>query len=92
MGLKKDVKSQSNKEERENLSELFNFACVLKGEVKYLKKIKEYIVKEYVNKGLIKLIEPTYEKEEIYLVTGEQWEEYQKLKKKDPRLIGDGFM
>jgi hypothetical protein len=29
--------------------ELFNFACVLRGEVKYLEKIKEHI-EEYVDK------------------------------------------
>jgi len=38
------------------LSELFNFACVLRGEVKHLEKIKEYIVQEYVDTGLVKLI------------------------------------
>jgi hypothetical protein len=73
------------------LSELFNFSCVLQGEIKHLEKIKEHIVREYVEKGLIKLIKPTYEKKEIYLVTGEEWKEYQKLKKRDERLIGAGF-
>lgn len=93
MSSKKDGKSQDNEgTQREYLSELFNFSCVIRGEVKYLEKIKEYIVKEYVDKGLVKLIKPTYEKDEVYLVTDEQWEEYQKLKKKDPRLIGTGFL
>ncbi|KYK34575.1 MAG: hypothetical protein HXS48_23100 [Theionarchaea archaeon] len=73
------------------LSELFNFACVLRGEVKHLEKIKEHIIKEYVDKGLIKLIKPTYNKREIYIVTDVQWKEYQKLKEKDERLIGYGF-
>jgi len=74
------------------LSELFNFACVLRGEVKHLEKIKEYIVQEYVDKGVVKLIKPTYEKREIYIVTDVEWKEYQKLKEKDERLIGYGFM
>ena len=73
------------------LSELFNFSCVLKGEVKYLEKIKEHIITEYVDKGLVKLIKPTYDKKEIYLLTDEEWDEYQKLKKKNSRLIGAGF-
>ena len=73
------------------LLELFNFACVLRGEVKYLEEIKGYIITEYVDKGHVKLIRPTYEKKEIYLVTSEEWEEYQKLKKRDERLIGGGF-
>jgi hypothetical protein len=78
-------------EEREYLSELFNFACVLRGEVKYLEEIKEHIIREYVQKGLVKLIKPTYQKNEIYILTDNQWKEYQKLKQKDERLIGAGF-
>jgi len=74
------------------LSELFNFACVLRGEVKNLEKIKEHIVQEYVNKGLVKLIRPTYDKREIYIVSSDEWKEYQKLKEKDERLIGYGFV
>jgi hypothetical protein len=73
------------------LSELFNFACVLQGEIKHLEKIKEHIVREYVEKGLIKLIRPTYEKSEIHLITDAEWKECQKLKKRDERLIGAGF-
>ena len=84
--------SENNGEDKKKyLSELFNFACVLQGEIKHLEKIKEYIVREYVEKGLIKLIRSTYEKSEIYLVTSEEWKEYQKLKKRDERLIGAGF-
>jgi len=79
-------------DQRGYFMELFNFACVLRGEVKYLEKIKEYVVQEYVDKGLVKLIRPTYEKEEIYIVTDDEWKEYQKLKEKDETLIGYGFM
>jgi hypothetical protein len=78
-------------EDKQYLSELFNFACVLRGEVKHLEKIKEYIIEEYVEKGLVKLIKPTYDKKEIYLLTDVEWKEYQKLKKRDERLIGAGF-
>ena len=79
-------------DQRGYFKELFNFACVLRGEVKYLEKIKEYVVQEYVDKGLVKLIRPTYDKEEIYIVTDDEWKEYQKLKEKDDTLIGYGFM
>lgn len=78
-------------EDKRYLSELFNFACVLRGEVKHLEKIKEHIIIEYVDKGLVKLIKPTYDKDEIYILTGDEWKEYQKLKKRDDRLIGAGF-
>ena len=81
----------NGEDKRKYLSELFNFSCVLQGDIKHLEKIKEHIVTEYVDKGLIKLIKPTYEKKEIYLVTSEEWKEYQKLKKRDERLIGAGF-
>ena len=81
----------NGEDKKKYLLELFNFACVLQGEIKHLEEIKEHIVTEYVDKGLIKLIKPTYEKSEIYLVTSEEWEEYQKLKKWDERLIGGGF-
>jgi hypothetical protein len=40
------------------LHEMFSFSCVLRGEVKHLEKIKEYIIGEYVDKGLVKLIKP----------------------------------
>jgi len=86
---RKDVNQHD--EGNQYLSEVFNFSCVLRGDVKYLEKIKEHIITEYVNTGLIKLIRPTYDKKEIYLLTHEEWDEYQKLKKKDSRLIGAGF-
>ncbi len=73
---------------KEYLSGLLSFACVLKGEVKHLEKIEEYI-QEYVDKGLIKLIKPTYDKQKIYIVTSDQWKEYQRLlKNREDGLIG----
>jgi hypothetical protein len=78
----------TGEKKREHLSEVFNFSCVLRGEVKYLERIKEYIVQEYVDTGAVKLVKPTYEKKEIYIVTEKEWEEYQKLKRRDPGLIG----
>ena len=87
-----DSNQRGEGNQREYLSELFNFSCVLRGDVKYLEKIKEHIITEYVDTGLVKLIRPTYDKKEIYLLTHEEWDEYQKLKKKDDRLIGAGFL
>ena len=84
-------RTQGNTRGKEYYSELFNFSCVLRGEVKYLEQIKEHIIEEYADKGLVKLIRPTYDKNELYLLTDAEWEEYQKLKKKDDRLIGAGF-
>ena len=76
---------------KEYLSEPFNFGCVLQGDLKHLEEIKKYIITEYVEKGLIRLIKPTYEKSEIRLITDAEWKEFQKLKKRDERLIGAGF-
>ncbi|MBU7015169.1 MAG: hypothetical protein HXS52_06450 [Theionarchaea archaeon] len=78
-------------DQKEYLSELFNFACILRGEVKYLEQIKEYVVAEYINKGLVKIIKPTYDKRELYIITESQWKEYQRLKDRDDRMIGAGF-
>lgn len=85
-----DERKECEPNQKENLSELFNFSCVLRGEVKHIEKIKEYIAQEYVDNGLIKLLKPTYDKKEIYIVTDDEWKEYQKLKKRDDRLIGPG--
>ena len=68
-------------------SELHNFAFVLRGEVRYLKKIKEYM-QEYVDKEVIEMVNPTYDKEEIYIITSAQWKEYQRLKNRGDGLIG----
>ena len=68
----KDSNQRGEGNQREYLSEVFNFSCVLRGDVKYLEKIKEHIITEYVNTGLIKLIKPTYDKKEIYLLTNEE--------------------
>jgi hypothetical protein len=86
------VHGNKNRKNKDNgyLTELFNFSCILRGEVKHLEKIKEYIVQMYVDTGLVKLIKPTYDTE-IYILTKKEWEEYQNLKKKDDRLIGAGF-
>jgi hypothetical protein len=73
-------------------TEFFNFACILRGEASHLEEIKAYIIGEYVDKGLVKLINPAYDTEKIYIVTDQEWEEYQNLKKRDDRLIGAGFL
>ena len=72
-----------------SIEEYFNFSCVLRGKVTHLEQIKEYIIREYVEKGHIKLIRPLYDKKELYILTVDQWKEYQTLKKsKEEGLIG----
>lgn len=78
-------------EDKEYLKEFFNFSCILRGEVKYLEQIKDDIIANYVNKGHVKLVKPTYDKKGLYILTETQWKEYQRLKKRDERLIGAGF-
>ena len=73
--------------QEEYFRELFNFCCILRGEVKYIEEIKEYIVAEYVRREKVRLIKPTYDKHELYILTGEQWEEYRELKEKEKRLL-----
>ena len=68
-----------------------NLFIILKGEIEYLEEIKEYIKQEYVNKELITVVESGYT-EKGYLLTDDQWKEYQRLKKnKEEDLIGAGF-
>jgi predicted transcriptional regulator len=74
-------------DQEEYFHELFNFCCILRGEVKYLEEIKEYIITEYVRMEKVKLIKPTYDKTELYILTDAQWKEYQTLKEKDRKLI-----
>jgi hypothetical protein len=73
------------------LPELFNFACILKGEKVHIEKIKEHIISEYVDTGLVTLTNSTYHKKEIHILNESEWKEYQKLKTRDERLIGAGF-
>ncbi|MBU7030916.1 MAG: hypothetical protein HXS53_00155 [Theionarchaea archaeon] len=73
------------------LSELFSFGCVLRGEEAHIERIRRYIISEYVNTGLVKLINPTYDKNGVYILCESEWKEYQKLKARDERLIGAGF-
>ena len=63
---------------REYFREYFNLGCILCGKVKYLEEIKGYIVDEYVEKGLIKLIKPTYSKGVLSIVDGVQWKAFKK--------------
>ena len=49
----------------EYLVEIFNLALVLHGELKDLEEVKHFIIKEYHNKELLKLIKPTYAKEKF---------------------------
>ena len=77
--------------EKEYLIEYFSFSFILRGEVKYLEEIKEYILKKYVETGVVTLTRPTYATGGLYILTEAQWKQYQKLKKREHRLIGGGF-
>jgi len=68
-----------------------NFSCVLKGEVEHLEQIKECILKEFVEKGLVTLVDPTYDKERLYILTEEEWKDYQDLKEREDKLMGYGY-
>ena len=72
----------SQSDQGEYLPELCDFSCVLRGEAKYPEKIEKHITQEYVDKELVKLTKTTCDKKEIYLLTNEEWDEYQKLKKR----------
>jgi hypothetical protein len=68
-------------EDREDYpNEIFNFACILRGNVKDIEALNEYIVNAYLLPGTLKPIKPVYDKQRSYIITAHQWEEYQTLK------------
>jgi hypothetical protein len=68
-------------EDREDyLTEIFNFACILHGNVKDIEALKEYIVDTYIVPGTLKPIKLVYDKQRLYIITAHQREEYQTLK------------
>jgi len=50
-------------------------------------KIKNHIEKEYICKGVVERVNPTYDKKELYILTEKEWNYYQGLKKR-----GKGFI
>lgn len=73
--------------------ELSTFGCVLKGDKNQLEKIKERILQEYVELGVVKIVESTLDTNEIHIITEDQWKKYQQLKKhREENIIGAGFM
>jgi hypothetical protein len=74
--------TSEEKEEEDYLTEYFNLAFILRGHVKYLEAAKEYLVTEYVNKGLLKMIKPTYSKERLYIIPEGQMKECRNLTQK----------
>jgi hypothetical protein len=75
------MEERPEKDEEDYLTEHFNLAFILRGHVKDLEAVKEYIVTEYVRKNTLKMIKPVYDKRRLYIMTEFQWEEYQNLKK-----------
>ncbi|MBU6999103.1 MAG: hypothetical protein HXS42_15765 [Theionarchaea archaeon] len=70
-------RSEEEREEREDyLTELFNFAFILRGHVKDLEAVKEYVITEYVEKGILKMIKPTYSKDRLYILSEGQVKKY----------------
>lgn len=87
MVVKADIVMAQEKEREQEkdqyLDEFFNFTAVLRGHVKHLEEVKEYIIKTYVDTGKLKIIRPTYDKRQLYILKEEEWKEYQRLKKRE---------
>jgi hypothetical protein len=63
---------------KEYLEEYFTTACILCGKIQYLEEIKRYIIKTYVEKGVLKMIRPTYSKQSLSVVTESDYHLYEK--------------
>lgn len=72
---------EENPEEKDYLTEYFNFAFILRGHVKDLEAVKAHIVTEYIEQDIMGMINPVYDKRRLYIMTESQWAEYQHLKK-----------
>jgi hypothetical protein len=80
---KADIKEGKEKipKNEDIYKEYFNCAFVLYGNVRYLEDIKKYIIKNFVNTGLLKLIKPTYAKEGLLIVDKSEYMAYNRFKK-----------
>jgi hypothetical protein len=59
---------EPEKDRGDYLNEIFNFACILRGNVKDIEALKEYIVNTYIVPGTLKLIKPVYDKQRLYII------------------------
>jgi len=73
------------------LVEIFNLAFVLHGEIIDLEEIKHFIIEEYHNKKLLKLIKPTYAKEELLIVNETEWQQIKNQKEKESLYESKNF-
>lgn len=71
-----------DKKHRTHYREYFNLGIVLRGDVNNLEEIKRYIIDTFVDKGLVKLIKPTYKKEKLCLVNEFEYKKYKKPNRK----------
>ncbi|MGC1122262.1 MAG: hypothetical protein WBA22_14320, partial [Candidatus Methanofastidiosia archaeon] len=68
-----DLMEERPEEKEDYLTEHFNLAFILRGHVKELEAVKEYIVTEYVRKNTLRMIKPVYDKRRLYIMTESQW-------------------
>ena len=57
----------------------FYFGCVLRGKMKELEEIKQYIEENYASLKLVRLVKAMYTREKTYIVEMSKWKTYQKL-------------
>ena len=69
----------TEKDEKCFYREYFNLGLVLRGDVANLEEIKLYIINNFANKKLVKLIKPTYDKEKLFIVDEPEWQKFQKF-------------
>ena len=71
-----------DKKHETHYREYFNLGIVLRGDVRNLEEIKSYIIDTFVDKGLVKLIKPTYKKEKLCLVNEFEYKNYKRSNRK----------
>ena len=63
--------------EREYLHEHFTVTHILYGKIEYLEDIKKYLIGTYVEKGLLRIIKPTYSKKCLFAVNESHYQPYE---------------
>ena len=80
----------TEKENKDHFKEYFNLAFVLHGDITNLEEIM-YIINNFANKKLVKLIKPMYEKEKLLIVDESEWQKFQKFTIQKERKLSDEY-
>jgi len=77
--------------EREYLHEHFTVTHILYGKIEYLEDIKKYLIGTYVEKGLLRIIKPTYSKKCLFAVNESHYSLYENQSSSEYENDGEDY-